>query len=261
MSKAKKVLIITGNASFGDKIKSELDKSGYEVQLQKEGNEGLKAIYDILPHLVLVDIEVPGLNGYEILKRKNQEAMLSKIPVFLMSTEGVPINMREVSNGSVQEFIVSVHAEADEVVKKVNGHFGVVPQVAPAPAQSSGKRILWVEDDKLIGNILGKKLSNSGFDLVLAKNGEQAMQELAKQKPDAILIDLLLPGMNGFEILQQIRSNNSFKDVPVMVLSNLSKQSDVERTRILGAQKFMVKATASLDQIIAEVNNLIKNKV
>lgn len=118
------------------------------------------------------------------------------------------------------------------------------------------KKILWVEDDKLIGTILSKKLLSSGFDIFHAQNGEEAFEILKSVLPDAIVLDLVLPNMSGFEILETIRKDDSVNKIPVMILSNLSKQSDMERAKALGAKKFLVKATASLDQIVEEMRSL-----
>ena len=79
---------------------------------------------------------------------------------------------------------------------------------------------------------------------------------MATNVPDAIVLDLLMPGMNGFDILQKVKNDPRLKDVPAMILSNLNKQSDIDRARILGAKKFLVKAAASLDQIVEEVESL-----
>lgn len=254
-----KILIITGNRVLGEGLKKKLGDIGYEVYFESDGMQGMKALFDTLPHLVLIDIQISTVDGYQILKKKQAEPLLAKIPVFLMSTQGVPINMREVPTGSVKEFIVSLNTDPEDVGNRVLNYFNCLPgPEAKGGDKATGpmKKILWVEDDKLIGNILGKKLVNSGFDLVQTKNGEEALKELEHIMPNAILIDLLLPGMSGFDILQAIRANTKFANTPVMILSNLSKPSDIEKAKSLGAQKFLVKATASLDQIVAEVRNL-----
>jgi DNA-binding response OmpR family regulator len=263
--KKEKILIIEGDSGFGEQIVASLKKSGYSnVTLVKNGTEGLKAIYDFLPHLVIVDITLPGTDGYQILSQKQSEPLLAKIPVFLLSTQGVPINMRNVPQGSVNEFIMALHASPDSIAEKVDRQFdheAVSAASTPAPAGSNGvskKKLLWVEDDKLIGTILAKKLIASGFDLFHAKNGEEALEALKASIPDAVVVDLLLPGMSGFDILQSIKMDERLKNIPTMVLSNLSKPSDIEKARILGAKKFLVKAAASLDQIVAEIKELCR---
>lgn len=256
-----KILIIEGDGDFGESISAILKKAGYTTFLVKNGLEGMKAIVDTLPHLVLLDVVLPGADGYEILEKKQAEPLLAKIPVFLLSTQGVPINMRRVPQNSVADYLMALHISPQEVLDKVNRHFGreATAATAPAPAADGAKhKLLWVEDDKLIGTILAKKLVSSGFDLFHAKNGEEALEALKSSIPDAVVVDLMLPGMSGFDILQKMQMDPQLKKIPSMVLSNLSKPSDIEKAKMLGAKKFLVKAATSLDQIVEEIKGLNK---
>ncbi|MBU6231133.1 MAG: response regulator [Patescibacteria group bacterium] len=259
-TKKEKILIIEGDGAFGEKLAGALHDDGFEfVSLVKNGVEGLKAIYDFLPHLVLLDVTLPGIDGYEVLSKKQAEPMLSKIAVFLLSIQGTPINMTKVPAGSVAEFFMALHAEPADIVQKVDKYFGHEPgRKGDEHPSGSKKKLLWVEDDRLIGTILARKLVASGFDLFHAKNGEEALETLKSVKPDAIVVDLILPGMSGFDILQKVGSDESMKSVPKMVLSNLSKPSDIEKARALGAQKFLVKAATSLDQIVQEIKGMCR---
>lgn len=256
-SKKEKILIVEGESSFGDRLADALRRDGYTVVLKKDGNEGLQAIYDEMPHLILIDVVLPGMDGYDIIARKHAEPLLAKIPVFLISTQGVPINMQRIPQGSVKEFVIDLHAGVDEIRTKINNLFGYPEPSASGEAPKNTKKILWVEDDKLIGTILSKKLISSGFELSHAKTGEEAINLLSTVVPDVIVLDLLIPGLNGFDILQRIKATPQLSKIPVMILSNLNKQSDIDRARILGAQKFLVKAAASLDQIVTEVRDLV----
>lgn len=256
--KKEKILVIEGEANFGKRVVEALKKEGYTATLETDGTAGLKALFDNLPHLILVDIVLPGTDGYQILEKKQAEPLLVKIPVFLLSTQGVPINIARIPQGAVKEFILDLHADTQEIVRRVNTLFGYTAPEETAENSTNKKKIVWVEDDKLIGTILGKKLIASGFELFHAKNGQEALQYLSENVPDAIVLDLLMPGMSGFDILQKVKSDPRLKNVPSMILSNLNKQSDIERAKILGAQKFLVKAAASLDQIVGEVRDLCR---
>jgi len=255
-TKKEKILVIESDPAFGERIIDILRKDGYTVTLARDGAEGLKAIYDIMPHLILVDVILPTMDGYQILEQKNAESLLAKIPVFLISTQGVPINMQRIPQGAVREYILDLHADPHEIHKKVDALFGYIDASADGDGPKNAKKIVWVEDDKLIGTILAKKLISSGFDLSHAKNGDEALAFLAQVVPDVIVLDLLIPGINGFDILQRIKATPQLAHVPVMILSNLNKQSDIDRARLLGAQKFLVKAAASLDQIVMEIRKL-----
>jgi len=255
-----KLLIISGDAAFGEKLQKLLNDSGYQTMFVKNGVEGLKTIYSVMPHLILLDIVVPGIEGYDILVQKQAEPMLAKIPLFLMSNQGVPINMRRVPDGSVAEFIVALHGEPRYILERIDRFLGHERELDENTAGAIGdqKKVVWAEDDKLIGSILEKKFISSGFDLIHAKNGDETLESLKHVIPDAIVLDLLLPGMSGFDILQKIKADSVLSKVPVIILSNLSKPSDIERAKILGANKFLVKAAVSLDQIVAEVREVCK---
>lgn len=255
--KKEKILVIESDSVFGKRVVDALNNVGYTATLVTDGTLGLKAIYDTLPHLILVDIVLPGTDGYDVIAKKHNEPLLTKIPVFLLSTRGIPINMGRVPQGAVKEYILDLHADTSEIVRRINDTFGYkdIPEDA---SSGNKKKIVWVEDDKLIGTILAKKLIASGFELFHAKNGDEALKYLAEHIPDAIVLDLLMPGMSGLDILQKIKADPRLKGVPSMILSNINKQGDIERAKILGAQKFLVKAAASLDQIVVEVQDLCK---
>lgn len=264
--KTQKIVVIEGDVSVGQSIVELLKKDQYSnVYLYKNGEEGLKGIYDVLPHLILLDISLPDIDGYSVLAKKQTEPLLTKIPVFLLSMQGVAINMRNIPPNSVAEVIISLNAKSIDIVQKVNDYFGygmsAVETVNADKKVSQKKKILWVEDDRLIGNILEKKIISSGFDLNHVKDGEGAIQALKSFKPDVIIIDLILPGMNGFEILEALRSVESIKNVPRMVLSNLSKVTDIDKAKSLGASKYLVKASTSLEQVIVEIKDLCRVKV
>lgn len=259
--KGEKIVIIESSESFGKKLSDTFKADNYSnVFLFKNGEQGLKGIYDVLPHFIILDIALSDTDGYQILAKKQAEPLLSKIPVLLLST-GAVINMHSIPPDSVTQIIIAPPTKSIEILKNVNDFFGY-PTVEPILEMKTSsvvkKKLLWVEDDKLIGNILSKKLIASGFDLVHANSGEEAMKSLESRMPDAIIVDLLLPTMSGFDILQKVKDNDILKKVPRMVLSNLSKTSDIDKAKSLGVTKFLVKASTSLDQIVAEIRDLCK---
>lgn len=263
-TKRETILIIESDIDFGQQTVNALTKDGYYVHWVKTGTDGLRAIMDNMPHLVLIDVTLSGVDGYDVLDKKQAEPLLAKIPVFLMSSQGVPINTQRVPKDVVVEFLMAIHSNPSDIVEKVDRYFGhqAISDANTVGTASIGsenrKKILWVEDDKLIGTILAKKLISSGFELFHANNGEEALNMLKSTIPDIIVLDILLPGMNGFDILQKIRMDENLKKVSVLILSNLSKPSDIEKAKILGAQKFLVKAAASLDQIVSEIRSMVK---
>jgi len=135
------------------------------------------------------------------------------------------------------------------------------PLVAPAvetPAAAEVKPfILVIEDDKFLRELLVKKIAKEGFDVQNAIDAQAAFLILEERKPNIILCDLILPGIDGFEILRRIKADPRIADIPVVILSNLGQKEDLDKATALGAKDFMIKANFTLDEIVAKVRSLL----
>ncbi len=121
---------------------------------------------------------------------------------------------------------------------------------------SEGNRVLLAEDEKAISNVLSIKLKNSGFDVDVANNGKEAIELLSKKIYDVVLLDLIMPEVNGFEVLEHIK--NSGNEVPTLVSSNLSQEEDIKKAKELGAVDYFVKSDMTLSEIVESVNKYKK---
>src|SRR4051812_28129881 len=119
-----KILVVTGDSAFGERLSKALSDAGYIVSVGSTVTAGINMLSDKLPNLLLLDVVLSDGEGYGILEKKSAEPLLAKIPVFLMSAQGVPINMRSVPQGSVAEFIAAMDIDVKEIVAKINKHFG-----------------------------------------------------------------------------------------------------------------------------------------
>ncbi|UMX47937.1 MAG: response regulator [Candidatus Nealsonbacteria bacterium DGGOD1a] len=120
------------------------------------------------------------------------------------------------------------------------------------------KKILIVEDDKFLRELIVRKLSNEGYDVVEAVDGEQGVLKIKETKPDLVLLDLILPGIDGFEVLAQKKEDPFAASIPVIVLSNLGQKEDVDKGLSLGATDYLIKAHFTPGEIIEKVRNIIK---
>lgn len=118
-------------------------------------------------------------------------------------------------------------------------------------------KILVVEDETFLVKIYSVKLKKEGFDVSIATDGEEAVKLAAEVKPDLILLDLILPKLNGFEALERIRQNPINKSTPVLVLSNLGQEEDIKRAESLGATDYLVKANFSIQDIVAKIKQVL----
>lgn len=119
------------------------------------------------------------------------------------------------------------------------------------------KKILLIEDDAFIGEMIVKKLEAAGFIVDLAIDAESGMAKVQKEKPDLILLDLVLPGMDGYEFLEKLRADKQLSSITVLILSNLGQKDEIERGLRLGAKDFWVKTHHDLNEIVQKVNEML----
>jgi len=118
-------------------------------------------------------------------------------------------------------------------------------------------KVFIVEDERALADVLKEKLEKEGFDADAIYSGEKAVSLIKKKKPDIILLDLLLPGKDGFEILTELKADKNLKNIPVIVLSNLSQDEDIKKALSLGAVDYYVKAQHPLKEVVEKVRNKI----
>jgi len=119
------------------------------------------------------------------------------------------------------------------------------------------KKILVIEDEKTLRFLLNQTLAEEGFEVEEAIDGEEGIQKLKESKPDLILLDLLLPGIDGFEVLSRIKRDSDSESIPVIILSNLGQEEEVERGLKLGAIDYLIKAHFTLDEIALRVKKFL----
>lgn len=122
---------------------------------------------------------------------------------------------------------------------------------------AKASKILIIEDDRFIRKIYANKLRREGFNMIEAVQGEEGWHKIIYEKPDLILLDLVLPVKNGFEILADIKRNKTTKKIPVIILSNLSQSPDIQRGLKLGADDYLVKTAVSLSEIVEKVKEVL----
>lgn len=121
------------------------------------------------------------------------------------------------------------------------------------------KKILVIEDDKYLWNAYNEKLTGSGFEVKLASDGEEALKMIAEFQPTLILLDIVIPKKDGFAVLEEIKKNTVWQNIPVIVTSNLSQQEDVSRSMQLGARDFIVKSDTSINELVEKINLAISD--
>jgi len=115
------------------------------------------------------------------------------------------------------------------------------------------KKILIIEDDKFLRELIAQKLFKEGFEAAEAIDGEEGIKKIKSENPDLILLDLILPGIDVFEVLSRMREDSTLASIPVIILSNLGQKEDVEKGLKLGAVDYLIKAHFTPGEIIDKI--------
>lgn len=120
------------------------------------------------------------------------------------------------------------------------------------------RKILVVEDDRSFQSAIVEMLSQEGYETISAFDGEEGLAKLSQEKPDLVLLDIILPKKDGFEFLSQMKNNPETKEVPVLILTNLEEVDKVQKAVDLGATTFMIKSDYSIKEVLEKVKEALK---
>lgn len=259
-----KILLALSDPSLTNTLVEILKKAGYQPDSVLNGKEVIEKLKSYKPDLLLIDIVLPEKTGYEVLNEKSFDRDVTKIPVIIISNSGEPIQIQKIpSTPVIKDYIITTHVEPNEVIEKIEKAFGRGPLYNEEKSPKSevtgkGKKILWVDDDKLLSAVLSKKFISSGFSLLKAKNGAEFFKFLETEVPHIIILDIKLPDANGLDILQKVKINAAFKQIPVIILTNNHRQTYFDTAKMLGAIRFLTKASISPEEIVKEVDTVLK---
>jgi DNA-binding response OmpR family regulator len=268
-NKRSKILIIEDEPALLELLVTKLNKEGYVVSSAVDGEEGYEKIKKIRPDLILLDIVMPKMNGYEVLEKMNGEQM--KIPVIIISNSGQPVEIEKTKKLGAVDHLIKTEFNPLDVINKVHNllddedsSIGEKTPDIPVAKESEevkklGVKVLLVEDDAFLREICSKKLVKEGFTVFEALDGEQALNGFAKIKPDIILLDIILPAIDGFQILHQIRgyADKKIAQTPVIMLSNLGQEDDIKKAMDMGANDYLVKAHFTTEEIVGKIKKTL----
>ena len=257
-SKNKTILIIEDDEVLGDILLTKLKTAGYQAELSRDGAEGLAKVKELKPDLVLLDIILPTMNGYEILQALNEDTENPMPPVIIISNSGQPVEISRVLELGVKDYLVKADFTPEEVIKKVEEQLRKVDNKKEGEVSHKDISVLSVEDDNFLRDLLARKLAHEQYNIKTAVDGETGLEAAREEKFSIILLDLILPGMSGFDVLEGIRKDSMNKDTPIIVLSNLGQEADIERAKKLGADDFLIKAHFGISEIIEKMNSVLE---
>ena len=271
--KDKRILIIEDNDIFKEMLVQKLEEDGYST-ITTKGNVSLEEVDKEKPDLLLLDIVSSNGKGANLIKQLKQGSKPFTIPIIAIAKLEGSVVVDYARKLGVRDAIDKVIFDPNDLLEKVGkalktlkeketadiseiSDSKTVTDVSKHKEDKKGK-ILLVEDDAFMRELFARGLREAGFTVNDVPDAETGLEILPKKMPEVILLDLLLPGKSGFDFLEEIKQNKSYRHIPVIVVSNLGSKGDVDHAIDLGAADFLVKANSTIDEIILKSEKFIE---
>jgi two-component system, NtrC family, sensor kinase len=241
---AKLVLLIEESPTYREMLTSALQGDGYAVAAAASGEEGLQIAAARRPAAVIIDGQLPGIDGATVVRRMKLDAALRTMPCLLLTARDDPESELNALDAGADAFV-----RKNEDVQMILARLAAVLRTATSGAGSEEtaslagpKKILAVDDSLTFLNELGAALSGEGYDVVLVRSGEEALEMLAVQPVDCILLDLLMPGLSGKETCRRIKASPGVRDIPLILLTAVEDRDAMIDGLVTGADDYIAKS-------------------
>ncbi len=241
----KRILIVDDEKGFTHMLKLNLEKTGeYEVYTENSGAKGLEAAKEVKPDIIFLDIIMPDMPGNQVAAQLETEPDLKHIPI-------VFVTALVSKNEAVTD---SCTISGRPFMAKPIG----IEDIRDCIQRELSHKILIIDDDIDIVRLMSGRLKSAGYRVQQASTGEEALKELNESPPDLVIVDLILPGKSGWDISQQLRSNERFKDVKIIVLSGMIEEDGAGDGPLEQADFFMRKPYDG-NLLLEKVGELLKD--
>jgi signal transduction histidine kinase/DNA-binding response OmpR family regulator len=241
---APKVLVIDDDATVRDLMTFYLNREGYQVITASSGEEGVRLAASIHPHLITLDVMMPNMDGWEVLSRLKADPHLADVPVIMLTM---------LDNKNMGYAL----GASEYLTKPINPkHLKMVLQRYSCDDVTCP--ILVVEDDDATRQLMTDILQSEGWEVIAAENGRVALEKMKRFLPNLILLDLMMPEMDGFQFVEALRQHEEWANIPVVVVTALTLSVD-EKARLNGYVKHVMQKSAfTRDALLNEVVSHIK---
>jgi GAF domain-containing protein/CheY-like chemotaxis protein len=238
------VLVIDDEAAVRDLMQRFLIKEGFRVVTAASGEEGLRWARELRPDAITLDVMMPGMDGWAVLSALKADPDVAEIPVIMLTI----VDDRNLGYALGASDYLTKPIDRERLVSVLKQH-------------RRDRPVLVVDDDAEVRQLLRRTLESEGFAIVEAENGRVALERLRGEPPSLILLDLMMPEMDGFEFVAALRRHEGWRAIPVVVITarDLSRE---DRERLNGhVEKILQKGTYDRDQLLAEVRELVASSV
>jgi two-component system, NtrC family, sensor kinase len=254
------VLVIDDSVTFREALREALQASGYDVLVASSGEEGLRVAASQRPRGIVVDGVLPGVDGATVIRTLRLDAALRDVPcVLLTGAEDRGAELRALDAGA--DAFVRKDEDIDVILARLSAALRRGTRTAAKDATSTlgPKKILAVDDSPTYLQELASTLRNDRYDVVLARSGEEALELLAVERVDCILLDLLMPGLSGQETCRRIKAAPIVRDIPLIMLTALEDRAAMIEGLSVGADDYIQKS-GDFEVLRARVRAQIRRK-
>jgi CheY-like chemotaxis protein len=238
------VLVIDDEAAVRDLMQRFLTKEGFRVVLAPGGEEGLRLAREVRPDAITLDVMMPGMDGWAVLSALKADPGVADIPVVMLTI----VDDRNLGYALGAAEYLTKPIDRERLVTVLEKYRRDLP-------------VLVVDDDLEVRQLLGRMLEPEGYTVVEAENGRAALERLRDVSPSVVLLDLMMPEMDGFEFVAEFRRHEASRGIPIVVITarDLSRE---DRERLNGyVQKILQKGAHGRDALLAEVRELVAASV
>ncbi|HVJ53727.1 MAG TPA: response regulator [Aliidongia sp.] len=255
------ILLVDDSITFREALKSVLETAGYTVFLAGTGEDGLRMAADLRPAGMIVDGVLPGIDGATVIRRIRFDATLRRLPCLLLTaSEESDAELKALEAGA--DAFVRKGEEIAVILARLNAMLRGAGAPSADPALTSllsAKKILAVDDSETYLQQLSEALRGDGYEVVLARSGEEALELLAVQPVDCVLLDLVMPGIGGRETCRRVKSVPVMRDIPIVILTGMDDSTSMIEGLSAGADDYIVK-TGDFSLLRARVLAQIRRK-
>ncbi|HEX2123615.1 MAG TPA: response regulator [Thermoanaerobaculia bacterium] len=245
LAKTARVLVVEDDANAYDLIASALGSAGYLSIRARHGEEALKLARESRPAAVTLDLVLPGVDGWEVLKRLKNDSETRQIPVVIISM----IDNRDlgIALGADDYFVKPV--DRDRLLERVRS-------ITARSGNGAKPRLLLIDDDPAVHALLDEELGGLGFALACAYSGEDGLRAAQESTPDVIILDLMMPGMTGFDVADSLKDDPRTANIPILVLTSKEISSEDRELLHTKVSSFVQKGHSAREHLVREIRRV-----
>ncbi len=275
-NQTKRILIVEDNQASMIQVQKILEKEGILVDIANDGNQAIDYMKHTIPDGIILDLMMPGMDGFAVLETIRSTNVTRNLPVLILTARNLTKNdLSRLSANNIQQLIQKGDVNTQELLNKVKTMLGIAPMAEPhsgkepdlpdpgtkpdesVARQSGGRSKILVVEDNRDNRLTLFAILRDRYDLIEAVNGEEGLQKSRSESPDLILLDISLPGMSGFDVLNALKEGEKTKNIPVIAVTAKAMKNDRDDIMAAGCDEYVSKPIDRED-LFSKIESLLQ---